>query len=293
VNVDDFIELHRLPPAFRETATNYYVPLADGLERRLDRSRGTLVLGVNGAQGSGKSTLSAFIAEYLRARHARSVAELSIDDLYLTRAERRRLAADVHPLLETRGVPGTHDVRLGIETLAALCDAGDGDSVALPRFDKARDDRLPERDWPRVEGPVDLAILEGWCVASGPEPEAALAEPVNELERTEDRDGRWRQFVNERLAGEYRELFTRLTLLVFLEVPGFEAVLRWRLEQEHKLRDARGNAPGVMSDDEVRRFVSFFERITRANLAELPGRADVVLRLDSSHRVREMEGSLG
>lgn len=293
MNVDAFIERHRLPPAFRETATGFYVPLAEGLERRLAGNGGTLVLGINGAQGSGKSTLSAFVSEYLRARHARCVAELSIDDLYLTRAERRRLAADVHPLLATRGVPGTHDVGLGIETLDALRNARKGDSVELPRFDKAEDERLPVSDWPRVEGSVDLAILEGWCVASSPEPGEALDEPLNALERTEDRDGRWRRFVNSKLAGEYHELFRRLDALVFLEVPGFDAVLRWRLEQEHKLRDARGSASGVMSDEEVRRFVSFFERITRANLADLPARADVVLRLDSSHRVREMTGAIG
>jgi len=291
VNLDAFIDRHRLPPAFRRTATEFYVPLSDELEQRLGRSGGTLLLGINGAQGSGKSTLSAFVADYLRARHGRRVAELSIDDLYLTRAARQRLAADVHPLFETRGVPGTHDVGLGIDALDALRNAGQGDSVALPRFDKASDDRLPEEDWPRVEGPVDLGILEGWCVASRPEAEAALAKPVNDLERTEDRDGRWRRYVNEKLRGEYRELFRRLDFLVFLEVPGFDAVLRWRLEQEHKLRAARGSASGVMSDDEVRRFVSFFERITRANLAELPGRADVVLRLDPSHRVREMTGA--
>ncbi len=238
--------------------------------------RRPFVLGICGAQGSGKSTLSEALADRLRARGV-ATAVLSIDDLYRTRAERAALARDVHPLFAVRGVPGTHDVALGLDILAAL-DAGR--AAALPRFDKARDDRAPADAWETAPGDTALLILEGWCVGARPEAEAALAEPVNDLEREEDADGRWRRAVNAALAGDYQALFARLDLLVLLAAPGFEAVRDWRVEQEHGLaRTAGAGAQGVMSDAEVERFIRFYERLTRHILAEMPDRADLVIRL--------------
>jgi D-glycerate 3-kinase len=243
----------------------------------MDRSvRRPFVLGICGAQGSGKSTLSEALADRMQARGV-ATAVLSIDDLYRTRAERAALARDVHPLFAVRGVPGTHDVALGLDILAAL-DAGR--AAALPRFDKARDDRAPADAWEAAPGNTALLILEGWCVGARPEAEAALAEPVNDLEREEDADGRWRRAANAALAGDYQALFARIDLLVLLAAPGFEAVRDWRVEQEHGLaRTAGAGAQGVMSDAEVERFIRFYERLTRHILAEMPDRADLVIRL--------------
>lgn len=287
MSLADFIARHRLPPAFAATAERHYQPLVERIERRLASAAGeTFVLGINGAQGSGKSTLAAFLAERLRDEHARNVAGLSIDDLYLTRAEREALAAAVHPLLVTRGVPGTHDVRLGIEVLEGLRNASADAIVRVPRFDKAADDRVAEADWPGVTGPVDLVIFEGWCVGSLPEPESALADPINRLEAEEDPERLWRNHVNAALAGDYQRLFGFLDALIFLEVPDFESVREWRLLQEHKLRAAAGeHAERVMTDAEVERFIRHFERITRSNLRHLPERADAVVALDRQHGV--------
>src|SRR5690606_18641991 len=144
------------------------------------------VYGVTGLQGTGKSTLAAQMAA-LAAERGHAVAVLSVDDVYLDHDERVRLAREVHPLLATRGPPGTHDVALACCTLDAL---RAGEPVALPRFDKLADRRLPEADWPRA-GPVDLVLFEGWFLGTPAEPDSALAEPLNALERDEDPDGRW------------------------------------------------------------------------------------------------------
>lgn len=239
-------------------------------------ARSPLVFGICGAQGSGKSTLATNLASLCEAEGI-STAVLSIDDLYLTRAEREVLARNVHPLLRTRGVPGTHDVALG---LTLLEDLDHGRSALLPRFDKARDDRSPRERWDLAVPGIELLIFEGWCVGARPEPEAALAESVNALERDEDAEGIWRAFVNRALASDYQQLFARIDILMLLAAPSFAVVREWRIEQEMDLRVRESpDAMGVMCDSEVTRFIQHYERLTRHILTEMPARANLVAML--------------
>ncbi len=241
-----------------------------------DSARPLFVLGLCGAQGSGKTTLASALARRFEAEGTRT-ALLSIDDLYRTRSERNRLGETIHALLRTRGVPGTHDVGLGLAVIEAL---GQGLATPLPRFDKARDDRCPPSQWVLAQANTRLLILEGWCVGARPEPEAALADPVNPLERDEDPDGRWRRFVNAALAGDYQQLFARIDQLVLLAAPDFAVVHEWRIEQENELRaQAPAGSAGLMDDDAVTHFVQHYERLTRHILREMPRRADLVVSL--------------
>lgn len=282
--ISEFLARENLPASYGQDARDYLLPLAEEIVQATSPGK-TLLVGVNGAQGTGKSTLCQLLADLFGA-HQLTVATLSIDDFYLTRAAREALAVAQHPLLRSRGVPGTHDTHLLRETLAALSAAGPNDQVALPRFDKAVDDRVAREDWPRVHGPVHLVLLEGWFVGAQPQARAALAQPVNRLEAEEDRDGRWRLWVNERLAADYQDIFARLDRLIMLAAPSFEQVYEWRALQEEKLCRKRGNAGvGVMTETELRRFIEHFERLTRHCLATLPGRADVLLQLDVDHRL--------
>jgi D-glycerate 3-kinase len=283
-HLDRFITEHHLPDAFRKTAAKCYEPLAAWLRRRL--ASGTpFTLGINGAQGTGKTTLAAYLALSLGEPGPVNVAILSIDDFYLTKAERQQLANSVHPLLATRGAPGTHDIPMLRKCLSQLRNLEPGQQCRLPRFDKAADDRAAASSWPTISGPVELVILEGWCVGSTAEADAGLATPVNELEAERDADGRWRHYVNERLATEYADVFATLDALVFLQAPGFESILRWRLEQEQKLAAAAdANAAGIMNPGEVAEFIQYFERITRKNRDVIRRSADIVLELDEYHR---------
>ena len=238
-----------------------------------------LVIGLCGAQGSGKSTVAAALAARLDADGVRT-AILSIDDLYLTRAERQALAARVHPLLATRGVPGTHDVGLGLEIFARL---DRGEATALPAFDKATDDRAIKSRWTMAPANIAVLIFEGWCVGARPQADATLDTPVNDLERIEDADGLWRRFANAALAESYQQLFGHIDVQILLAAPGFDVVQAWRTQQEHELRArSADDAPGLLSDAAIVRFIQHYERLTRHILAEMPGRADLVIDLDAN-----------
>jgi D-glycerate 3-kinase len=237
------------------------------------------VFAIAGLQGSGKSTLAAQLAAMAEAQQ-RAVAVLSLDDFYLTQAQRRALAQQVHPLLATRGPPGTHDIGLACRTLDALRDAR---PASLPRFDKLGDDRLPEPQWPRVGGAVDLVILEGWCLKTPAETAEALKHPINALERDEDPDGHWRHWCNQALERDYPPLWRRLDTLWFLQGPGFEVVPDWRWQQEQSLQRA-DPSKAAMTRPQVDRFVQLFERVSRQALRTLPAIAQRTLHLDAQRR---------
>lgn len=244
--------------------------------------RGPLIVGICGSQGSGKSTVCKTVAARF-GNAGLKVATLSLDDLYLPLAARVKLGEQVHPLLRTRGVPGTHDTKLGLRTLHDLALAQE---VKLPRFDKARDDRRPDAEWEAMAGPADLVLFEGWCVGARPQGLEALTQPINALEANEDGDGRWRRYVNDALGGEYQGLFARIDLLVLLAAPSFDVVLKWRTQQEHDLRvQAQGDRSGVMSDAAIARFIQHYERLTKHVLLEMPPRADLVIRLGEDRSV--------
>ena len=236
------------------------------------------VYGISGLQGTGKSTLAAQLAAMAARRGLRAVA-LSIDDFYLDLPARQALARDVHPLLATRGPPGTHEVALASAALDAL---RAGRRTRLPAFDKLGDRRLPQAQWRDVDG-IDLVVFEGWCLGVPPQDDAALRAPLNALERDEDADGRWRRWCNDALARDYPALWQRIDRLLFLQPPSFEIVPQWRWQQEQALQ-ARDRSRQGMSRAQVERFVQHYERVSRQSLRTVPALADVIVELDAGRR---------
>ncbi len=260
-----------------------YVDLVAGLAATaMEGMDGSVIptLALAGSQGTGKSTLAQALRHLLREQYGRQATILSLDDFYLTRAERHRLAEQVHPLLRTRGVPGTHDVTRLNDTLLAL---QRGDSADLPVFDKSRDDRAEAT---RFVVSTDVIICEGWCWGARPEPEESLRLPINDLEASEDVDGHWRRYVNHQLSG-YQPLFCQ-DLLVYLRVPSMEQVFAWRWQQEQDLKKATGST-STMDKDQVTQFIQFYERLTRWMLLDMPARSDLIAYLDDQHRVVKVE----
>lgn len=285
----EFLQQHRLSTHYLDEARRWFMPLAQAIWRRRQQQDKPLLVALNGCQGSGKSTLAAWLCSLLQNAGLTTVT-VSLDDFYLTHAQRQTLADTVHPLLATRGVPGSHDTTLMETTLQGLLGRGDPQerTVLVPSFDKSRDDRTESEHWHRIGAPVDIVIWEGWCLGASAQSAQALAVPVNDLEAHEDPQGVWRHYVNRALAMDYQPLFEQVDYWAMLSAPGFETVYRWRLEQEQKLaQQVRGqSAPGLMSAADIQRFIGFYQRLTEVCLDTLPKRVDWCFRLAETRQVQ-------
>jgi D-glycerate 3-kinase len=240
------------------------------------------LIGIAGAQGSGKTTLARDLAA------SPGGVQLSLDDVYLDKAARRALARDLHSLLAVRGPPLTHDLRLLADTVAALRAAGPDTVTPLPAFDKRTDDRVPRDLWPIFTGRPSVIVIDGWCLGALPETDADLMRSTNALERDQDPDGRWRRLINDALAGDYARTFAAFDAILFLAAPSFDVVLDWRCQQE---ADLLGLAPEALPEADRARiagFIQSFERLTRSMLAG-GIKADVTVRLDANRTVTSID----
>lgn len=265
-----------------------YHPLAKWIALRQNENSVPFILGVNGAQGSGKSTFCALLSPILRNLYGLRCAVLSIDDVYHTREFRLDLARRIHPLCAIRGVPGTHDIHLANEVFDALLRADADNTVRLPRFDKAKDDRRPVDAWDTCSGPVDVLLFEGWCVGCPPLP--TWNAPYNDREQRDDPKGVWAQWSQQCLATDYQELFSRLDALLMIKVPSMETVRTSRWLQEEKLWQAHESTDlslvGLMTQEEVFDYVALFARHTEYMLEALPARADRLILRDHDFAYR-------
>ena len=283
-----FLGRHQLPESYLSLAESAFSPLIDEFNTQYQVNQKTYIIGINGCQGSGKSTLADYLCTVAAEKYHLPTVALSLDDFYLTKAERIELARKIHPLLAQRGVPGTHDVNLAIDTISSLAS---GNKALITRFDKSMDDRVPEANSETITGHIGLIVIEGWCFGAKPQAPNSLIEPVNHLERLEDPDGVYRDYVNTALATQYPQLFELVDSTAMLRAPSFKTVFEWRLEQEQKLieklRSTKTDpaSDSTMSDQEIRRFIQNFQRITEHCLEEMPTRVDHLFQLNAARQI--------
>ena len=110
------------------------------------------VFAISGPVGAGKSTVATAVARSLARVGMRAVA-LSLDDFYLSRDERARRG------IAWRAAPGSHDLDLMVQTLAAIQDGTR--PLALPRFDPSADDRSADE---LLEEAPDVVLFDGWII---------------------------------------------------------------------------------------------------------------------------------
>ena len=90
---------------------SFLIPVSFWIANKVNKKK-PIIVGLAGGQGAGKTTISSIIKLILIKYFKLKVFKISIDDFYKTRKERTKLSKKIHPLLMTRGVPGTHDINL-------------------------------------------------------------------------------------------------------------------------------------------------------------------------------------
>ena len=237
-------------------------------------------IGLTGGQGSGKTTLSIFIQKILEDVFKKRSVGFSIDDIYKTKEEREKVAKKIHPLCSVRGVPGTHDIRLGNKTIDSLFRARSNTYTYIPSFSKILDMHHPKKDWRKYKGRPDFIFFDAWCGGAKPIPDNKWRPPLNKLEKEKDPDQVWARWSNNELAGDYQKLFDRFDKLVFIQVEKMENVYENRWLQEKNMSKGIKDEKllkNIMNKDQIKNFVMHYERLTRHILDEMPNQADIVI----------------
>ena len=213
----------------------FYLPLSKKIYKNFLKDKKTKIIGLTGGQGSGKSTISKILKIVLQEGFNMNTTIFSIDDFYKTFKERKKMSIKISPLFLTRGVPGTHDTKLLTNCIKNL-KSNNFKKTLIPKFDKSIDDRLPKKNWQKIKRKPDIVIFEGWCVGVTPQKKKDLILKLNKLEKTKDKKRIWRSRVNKELEKKYKKIFKLIDKTIFLKVPSFEYVYKWRLLQEKKLK---------------------------------------------------------
>lgn len=264
-----------------------YIPISFWINNKCKKKGRTLILGLSGSQGSGKTMVTGILQIILKKFFKKNIYIISIDDFYKTLRDRNRMSQQKHSLFKTRGVPGTHDINL-IKNFFISAKRKKFKKIKLPKFNKSIDDRSKKNYWHNINKRPEIIILEGWCVGAIPQINSSLRKPVNILERYEDKDLIWRKYANEKLKKEYKEVFAMIDYFIFMKVPNFKVVFKWRLLQESKLRKKLHYKKKIMTYSAIKRFIMFYQRITLQMMKDLSKSASIVLLLKKNHEIKRV-----
>ena len=265
----------------------FYLPISKMIAKDYLKKKKTKVIGLTGGQGTGKSTISNILKIILKEAYKLETVIFSIDDFYKTLNERKKISKKISELFITRGVPGTHDTKMLFQCINSL-KKNNFKKMIIPKFDKSIDDRCTKNKWLKVKKKPNIVIFEGWCVGAKAQKNKDLNIPINKLEKKSDYKRIWRQKVNSELKKDYNKIFNLVDKLIFLKVPSFKYVFKWRLLQEKKLRiTSKGNK--TMNDKQIENFVMYYERITKHMLKTLPKTADTVISIDEKHKLKSIK----
>ena len=268
---------------------SHIIPLCFWINNKR-KDKKTLLVGLAGGQGTGKTTISTLLRLVLVKYFKLQVFKISIDDFYKTRKERILLSKSKHPLLLTRGVPGTHDIQLMVNLFKKV-KKSTFRSINNPKFDKSIDDRCKKNSWFKLKKKPDILILEGWCVGARSEGSRSLNRPINVLEKNADKKKIWRSYVNNQLKSKYSKLFDQLDSLLYLKAKNFKLLKRWRLKQEKKLKMKSGTKKNskIMNEREVETFMMTYQRITQNMFKNAPKYSSAVIDLNENHQIKKVK----
>ena len=268
---------------------SFLIPVCFWMAKKVKKNK-TMIVGLSGGQGTGKTTISSIIKIILEKYFKLNVFKISIDDFYKTRKERIILSKKVHPLLKTRGVPGTHDIDMMLNLFRKV-KAKKLKSLSLPKFDKSIDDRLSKNKWYKVKSKPDIVIFEGWCVGAKSQSTKQLIKPINSLERFNDKSMKWRKYVNLNLKNKYKKFHSMMDCLLYLKAENFALLRKWRLIQEKKLKIKNKNKKNskVMNKQEVLNFMMTYQRITEHMFKTATKHSSIVMSLNGHHQITKLK----
>ena len=265
---------------------SFLIPLCFWISKKVDKKRPYFV-GLAGGQGTGKTTISSLMRIILIKYFKLKVFRISIDDFYKTRKERISLSKRIHPMLLTRGVPGTHDINMMLSFFKKVKNKK-FKRLKLPTFNKAIDDRSNKKSWYELNEKPDVVIFEGWCVGAKSETNNTLKKTINSMEKTKDQKKIWRKYVNYQLKSKYKNLYSQLNCLIYLKAKNFNLLQKWRLKQERKLwiKSKMKSNSKIMSKGDVINFMQTYQRITQNMFRYMPKYASIIFNLNSNHQIK-------
>ena len=237
---------------------------------------------ISGSQGVGKSTLAIIIKLVIEKIYKKKVMILSIDDYYLSKNKRNEISKKIHPLLKTRGVPGTHDInklRRHINNFNKQ-----KFPISTPKFDKLKDDCSKTLN--KVTS-AQILILEGWCCGTSAVEDKYLYKNINKLELNLDKNFVWRKYYNSILKNQYQSVFKMFDITIYLKPPSFAYVLKWRALQE-KNNAIKTNQKKLMNKKELSFFIQHYEKITKWMIKTMPAKADLLINLDRNQKIKKI-----
>jgi len=267
---------------------SFLIPASYWIAKKANEKK-PLMIGLAGGQGSGKTTISSILTLILKKYFKLNVFKISIDDFYKTRKDRKVLSITKHPLLMTRGVPGTHDIELMLKFFKKV-KSKKFKSLDVPKFNKATDDRYKKNLWYKLKSKPDVVIFEGWCVGAQAQKSKQLRKPINSLEKVRDQSIKWRLYVNNQLKTKYKTLFKQLDGLLYLKAKNFNILKNWRLKQERKLWTQTKNKKNlkIMSSGDVINFMQTYQRITQQMFKDAIKNSSIIMNLNNNHQIQNI-----
>ena len=267
----------------------FLIPICFWIANKTENKKPFFV-GLAGGQGTGKTTTSSIIKIILEKYFKLNVFKISIDDFYKTRKERILLTKKIHPMLLTRGVPGTHDINMMLDFFKKA-KTKKFKSFQLPNFNKAIDDRFAKKYWYNIKKKPDVIIFEGWCVGAKHEKKSSLKKAINSMERIKDPNKVWRKYVNRQLKQKYKDLYSQLNCLIYLKAKKFSLLQKWRLKQENKLwlKSKKTSKHKIMNKDDVISFMQTYQRITENKFKKMTNYSSILVNLGSEHQINSVK----
>ena len=281
VEINTFIQEH-LKQLTNKTFSKKYIsqyiaPIINNINTSKDKK-----FIITGSQGAGKSTLAILFKLALEKIYKKKVMLLSIDDYYLSKKKRIKLSKKIHPLLITRGVPGTHDI------VALKNDIINFQQkkfpITTPTFNKLKDDVSIKK---KIIKNAEILLLEGWCCGAPSINKGYLFENINSLESKLDKNKKWRQFYNSQLKREYKKVFSLFDQQIYIQPPSFNYIIKWRYAQE-KNNALKSRKKDFMSKNDLQAFIQHYEKLTKWMMKTMPAKADILIKIDGNQKIKKV-----